>query len=160
MNTYALTIRKSCLVSTHKQAQQVIKDLTFFVTQLKKTRTDIDIRHHYECVERNSRFNIHLHAMLSSPNKVQKSEIKHSKGYHVNFGACRSRLAWECYISKDKDTPEAILRRVQSTAGVGSPLGHAEDNPVLDIETHSDPEFLEYGNIIGRIKKVNLFEMA
>lgn len=160
MNHYALTIRKSCLVATYKQAQQVIKDITYFVTQLKKTRTDIDIRYHYECVERNSRYNIHLHAMLSCPNKVCKSEIKHSKGYHVNFGACRSRLAWEAYITKDKDTPESILKRVQSTAGVGSPLGYAEDNPDRDRENPVDPECLEYGNIIGRIKKINLFEMA
>lgn len=152
MNYYALTIRRNGLSKNEKQATQCLKDLKFFIQRLKTTRTDIDIRVHYECVEHPNGYNIHLHAMLSSSNKVKKADIKTCKGYHVDFSSIRSRIAWNCYITKDNDTPEAIILRVRQTAGVGPPKGYAEDNPDLTRETYLDPEYLEYGITSDRFK--------
>lgn len=155
---YALTIRKSTLSKTHKQADKCLDDLIYFIKRLKELRTDVDIRCHFETVHHDKGLNIHLHGMLTSPAKVSKQDIRISKGYHVHIEECRSVQAWRCYISKDGNTIEdiqsIIANRFENTIsilGAGDRIPCSQGFPEQSQEhieiqnTQSNPELLEYG---------------
>lgn len=164
MYYYALTIRKPSGTRTLAQANRVFDDIEFYFRSLKKKRADMDIRFHYECVEHlNGHLNIHAHAFVCSRKTVDYTEVTFKKPYRVFFEECRSQLAWNVYITKDRDTRTKIVERVIriESAGAGAPLGCDEDTHKISTKLISDdiPSDDEI-RVMRIIKNVNLFNLV
>lgn len=164
MYYYALTIRKPSGTKTLSQANRLFDDIEFYFRGLKKKRADVDIRHHYECVEHlNGNLNIHAHSFVCSRSPIDYTEVTFKKPYRVFFEECKSKLAWNVYITKDNDSRTKIVERIlrKETAGAGAPLGCDEDTRKISKILFSDEKPSDDEIRVMRIlKNVNLFNLV
>lgn len=111
MNYYCFTMRKCTPVKTHKQAVRVISDYEYYLQKMKILDEGMHIEYHYECVDKlNGSYNVHLHAMLKTPNKYIRIEQK--KGFSIRCEQVRCKQAWNLYITKSHTTKDEILNMI------------------------------------------------
>jgi hypothetical protein len=149
MNYYVITIRKSVKTKTLKQAQTVVKNLTYFMNRIKKENTTSDVRYHWEDAEHNDTHNIHVHGIIKSPTKMNKPKV--DKGYFVHFEPMRNETAWNKYITKSADTSERILFRMTPS--------NQRSGPDLLGRPAEPLEVREYHTIMKNLKVHNLFKL-
>lgn len=106
MNYYAITIRKCAPVRNLNTLDVAFRVYESYLNFIKKSDEKADVRYHYESVANKSgTFNVHLHAMVRTPNLLFLSQ---KKGYHLYVHPCKSSKNWLRYITKNQFTKEQI----------------------------------------------------
>lgn len=118
---YAFTMRKNSGVKTVKAALREFDVYERYMENLKVlNKTEIKhIRYHYENKYMgNGRWNLHVHAMIKTYkfNIAPPLRRTYRKGYQIDLEQCRSRIAWQAYITKDTDrgSKEFILDEIHT----------------------------------------------
>jgi hypothetical protein len=149
MNYYAVTLRKTRPVKTLKQATNVVKTLTYYIKRAKIDYPNADIRFHWECVETDGTYNIHVHGLIKSPANI--INFRTDKGYHSHVTPCTNQAAWNVYITKSDDTPERILHRISHPTKEAGPASVGRLAEPLEIREHTQ--------FMNKVRVVNLFDM-
>lgn len=167
MYYYALTIRKlGRSITTEKQANRIFSDILYWIKKLKMTRTDVDIRYHWESKRKLKGYNVHVHAMLRSDKKIVYQELKIAKPYSINFDEVRSRIAWLTYITKDKDSQQNILTTIRNGAEQAKRGRELYDSPrsnsipLPTSLTIQELEYNEYRSFYDKLSGINLFKIV
>lgn len=110
MNYYCFTMRKCCPAKTVKQAQRCFNDYEYYLKKLKSNDEKMHIEYHYEMVIKKNSYNVHVHAMIKTPE--DHVPVFQKKGYSIRLELCRSKMAWETYITKSRVTKHDILTHI------------------------------------------------
>lgn len=112
MKYYCLTIRKCTPLSKYSQLSRLFNEYENYIRSLKFRHEQLEIEYHYECVPKlNGKYNIHLHAMLKSPNEILR--VHQKQGYSIKFELANSKRAWNLYITKSNLTRRDIELHLQ-----------------------------------------------
>lgn len=133
MYYHCITMRKCCAPKTLKQVERCMNEMEYYYKKLKESDEQLDIRFHYECVESsNGRFNVHTHGMIRTPNDHVPCHQK--KGYSIRIELCRSKMAWNAYITKSNITKQDILLHVHEvlTPPMSSDIDLSSDEYIED----------------------------
>lgn len=111
MKYYTFTIRKCSNTKTIKTLKTVFKVYESYLNYFKKMDSKIHIEYHYEyTAPAKGQYNVHLHAMIKTPNKIPY--IRPKKGYSIQLQICKNKAAWQAYITKNPYTKEQIEKLI------------------------------------------------
>lgn len=105
---YCLTLRKCTPIKTVKQLDRVIADYEYYIKNIA-ANAELQVESHLECVDKKTGYNVHLHAMIKTPIKLH---AKQKKGFSIRLEECKSKAAWQCYITKDNVTSNLIRQHM------------------------------------------------
>ena len=106
MPVYCLTIRKCTPVKTLASLDRLCSFYEAYISKLKREDVKLHIEYHYEnVIKQNGGHNVHVHAMLKTPNTPH---VLYKKGYSVKLELCKSQQAWQTYITKNNSTKQSI----------------------------------------------------
>lgn len=133
-NYYCFTMRKCSGVSTYKQAVRVIDEYERYIINMKTTDEQLYVNYHYEVTPmKKGKFNLHLHAMLRTPNDEPYQYPK--RGFKILIEGVRSRIAWDIYITKQRLSKRDILSHFKDAEN-----NHWSEEEGFNPEDHSPTE--------------------
>ena len=137
MNYYCFTMRKCCAAKTVKQVKRCIDDYEHYLKKLKSNDEKMHIEYHYEMViSANGRYNVHIHAMIKTPE--DHVPVYQKKGYSIRLELCRSKMAWQSYITKGQMTKHDILTHIHDLENNNPPQSDSPDEFIEDAPNYSE----------------------
>lgn len=141
MPIYCLTIRKCTPVKTLSSLDRLLLFYEAYINKLKKEDVKLHIEYHYETViKQNGGHNVHVHAMLKTPNTPH---VIYKKGYSTRLERCKSQQAWQTYITKNNNTKQNIRDLFISTHP-GCVTSTQSDTQSQDTIIDVPPNSLDY----------------
>lgn len=133
-------------MKTKKTLVRVFTDYEYYLNQLKLGDLKMNLDYHYEMIEKkNLSFNIHVHGMIKTPSNFV--HVKPKKGWSIKIERCKSRTAWNCYITKKPYGKEYIIQYVTNVL---------EMDYLEKLEMNDKKKPVQYTTICGVPKKDGL----
>lgn len=134
MPYFCLTIRKCTPCKTAKAIERTVAVYESYINRLKLNDPKLHLEYHYEnVIKKNGGNNVHIHAMLKTPNVPH---LVYKKGYSIKLEKCNSPQAWQAYITKSSITKQDILNiynSVNTQQGSCSDECDCSEDELIDI---------------------------